>query len=70
VRVYSEPIGGDRILRHRSVKMELPHFVKTGAASLESHQHGPLARSPLGSGATIGETPRTFGSCYQALNAS
>jgi hypothetical protein len=29
VRVNSEPIRGDRILRHPSVKMELLHFVKT-----------------------------------------
>src|SRR5580704_3429272 len=31
-RVNSESIGEDRILRHASVKMELPHFVKTGSA--------------------------------------
>jgi hypothetical protein len=31
-KINSEPIRGDRILRHASVKMELPHFVKTGSA--------------------------------------
>jgi hypothetical protein len=31
-RVNWEPIRGYRILRHPSVKMELPHFVKTGSA--------------------------------------
>jgi transposase len=31
-RVKLEPIKGDRILRHSSVMMELPHFVKTESA--------------------------------------